>query len=160
MALKPIIPGKPIISPAKHKAALAKAIDKTTKVALSDFKKTTKTWKRQPAFIYIAAQQAGTALEGATGTDNEIYGYVTHGTRPHIIRPRRAKRLSFQTGYRPKTRRRILGSRQGGASGAWAYAKEVHHPGTEARQFEEEIAARRQLTLEQNVLIELNKVTK
>lgn len=43
--------------------------------------------------------------------------YVINGTRPHIIRPRRARALRFQSG------------------GRTVYATVVHHPGTSANNF-------------------------
>jgi len=44
-------------------------------------------------------------------------GFVNDGTRPHIIRPRRAKALRFRVG------------------GRIVYARVVNHPGTKARPF-------------------------
>jgi hypothetical protein len=66
------------------------------------------------------------------------------GTRPHIIRPRRAKVLRFKWGgpgsYRAKTikggRFRGPGKVQGGKT---VYRKKVMHPGFEARHFTERI---------------------
>jgi hypothetical protein len=43
--------------------------------------------------------------------------YVIYGTRPHIIRPRRARALRFEAGGRP------------------VYARVVHHPGNAANDF-------------------------
>lgn len=51
------------------------------------------------------------------GSDVEYAKYVNDGTRPHIIRPRRAKALRFRVG------------------GRIVYASVVHHPGTKARPF-------------------------
>lgn len=159
MRLIPIVLQGKVVDAKKMRTALQTAIDKTVTVIASDFKRTTKTWKRQPEFVKVKAQQSGGDIQGASGTNNEIYGYVTRGTRPHIIRPRKGKLLRFQGSYKAKTRPRVIGSSQGGASGNFVLAKEVRHPGTVAREFEEEIAARRQLTLEQNVTIEISKAT-
>src|SRR5687768_15335342 len=51
------------------------------------------------------------------GSDVDYAPMVNDGTRPHIIRPRRAKALRFKVG------------------GKVVYAKVVHHPGTRARPF-------------------------
>jgi hypothetical protein len=51
------------------------------------------------------------------GSDLEYAAMVNDGTRPHIIRPRRARVLRFQVG------------------GRTVYAREVHHPGTRANPF-------------------------
>jgi len=66
------------------------------------------------------------------------------GTRPHIIRPKRAKRLKFQWGgpgsYKPKT---VRGGKFRGpgkvVGGKTVYAKKVKHPGTKPRKFTERI---------------------
>lgn len=63
------------------------------------------------------------------GSDVEYADMVHGGTRPHIIRPRRAQVLRFQVG------------------GRVVFAKVVHHPGTRARPFLDralrEVAAQR-----------------
>ena len=51
------------------------------------------------------------------GSDLEYAAMVNDGTRPHIIRPRRARALRFVVG------------------GRVVYAKFVRHPGTRARPF-------------------------
>ncbi len=51
------------------------------------------------------------------GSDLEYAGFVNDGTRPHIIRPRRAQVLRFTVG------------------GRTVFAKVVHHPGTRPRPF-------------------------
>lgn len=51
------------------------------------------------------------------GTDVEYASWVHDGTRPHVIRPRRAQVLRFEVG------------------GRVAYARVVNHPGTRARPF-------------------------
>lgn len=51
------------------------------------------------------------------GSDVEYAGMVHDGTRPHVIRPRRAQVLRFQVG------------------GRVVFARVVNHPGTRARPF-------------------------
>ncbi|WP_030684284.1 HK97 gp10 family phage protein [Streptosporangium amethystogenes] len=51
------------------------------------------------------------------GSDVEYAPMVNDGTRPHLIRPRRAQVLRFKVG------------------GKTVFAKVVHHPGTRARPF-------------------------
>lgn len=53
----------------------------------------------------------------SVGSDLEYAGFVNDGTRPHVIRPRRAKALRFTVG------------------GRTVYATVVNHPGTRARPF-------------------------
>lgn len=104
----------------------------------ADFEATTKTWKHKPEFT------AEMDLEGPgptvmVGTDDPIYRYVDEGTKPHIIRPVHAKRLVFQGGYAAKTTPHVIGSQEGGAYGDTVFATVVHHPGTEARDFTQDI---------------------
>lgn len=51
------------------------------------------------------------------GSDVEYAAMVNDGTRPHVIRPRRAQVLRFQVG------------------GRVVFARVVNHPGTRARPF-------------------------
>ena len=78
-----------------------------------------------------------TRAEFLVGTNSKIYEYVDKGTKPHIIRPKRAQFLRFQTGYRAKTTPGIIGSSSGGRSGDIVYSQGVRHPGTKARKFSE-----------------------
>lgn len=63
------------------------------------------------------------------GSDLEYARFVNDGTRPHVIRPRRAQVLRFQAG------------------GRTVYARVVNHPGTRAQPFLDralrEVAAQR-----------------
>jgi hypothetical protein len=98
---------------------------------VEDFEKTTATWDEEPEFHVRDVR-----FRWSVWTDSEIYAYVDRGTRPHVIRPKRpGYPLAFQTGYTAKTVPRVIASRPGGASGPTVYAMEVHHPGTEAREF-------------------------
>ena len=109
----------------------AKAVEK-------DYKATTATWDHQPKFETVIAL-GKTKAEFLVGTDDEIYKFVDEGTKPHIIRPKKAKVLRFQGGYTAKTQPGIIGSSSGGASGNIYFAKAVNHPGTKARKFSEKI---------------------
>lgn len=77
-----------------------------------------------------------------TGENAQIYLYVDQGTKPHEIKPVRAKLLRFTTGYQPKTLAKPARTVGGGgtATGDQVFAKIVHHPGTEAREFSQTIA--------------------
>lgn len=133
----PILPATNILpSAAKMKKALGNALTGTAKAIKVDYDVTTQTWTRRPTFTITTPNW----YERLITTENEIYGYVTGGTRPHIIRPRNAPALSFQWGgpgsYSAKTTPRIVASKAGGSSGPTVYRQEVHHPGTQAREFE------------------------
>lgn len=96
----------------------------------TDFKKTTATWDHNVVFA-IARVGNGWVVT----TDDEVYGYVDQGTRPHTIEGP----LAFQENYLAKTQPRVIGSGGGGSSGPTVYAMSVHHPGTWARLFSEVI---------------------
>jgi len=71
-------------------------------------------------------------------TNADVWSYVSRGTRPHIIRPRKARVLVFPTGYVPHTEPRGPSySGPGKATGPTVLATVVHHPGSKGRHFEE-----------------------
>jgi hypothetical protein len=105
---------------------------------LLDFLLTVSKWKRQPKFAKEVSVGPN-SVDILVGTDDEIYGYVSRGTRPHIIRPVRAKALRFQAGYKAKTTPGLISSHSGGAFGEEMFRPEVRHPGTEPRNFEKAI---------------------
>jgi hypothetical protein len=141
----PILPKvAKLIDQARLQRELRDALDHTGNIIKDDFEKTVKTWEHKPPFRKEGPRLTGSGLEVTVSTNQEVYTYVTRGTRPHLIRPRRARKLRFQTGFKAKTRPRIISSRAGGASGPIAFARAVQHPGTQARDFDIEIARRRQ----------------
>lgn len=118
--------------------AAAKAVEK-------DYKATTATWEHKVEFETVIALDK-TKAEFLVGTDDPIYNYVDKGTKPHIIRPKKAKVLRFQSGYSSKTKPNVIGSTAGGASGDIVFASVVNHPGTEARNFSKVINAKHKKT--------------
>lgn len=134
------------IKPARFKdeaftAAMQAVAKEVGREMVLDFRETTRTWKHKPKFELLTAVNPN--VEVLVGTDDEIYGYVNDGTRPHTIRPKRAKALAFKWGgkgsYMPKTKPKVIGSTPGGPRGPQVAFPEVHHPGTEARNFDDEI---------------------
>ena len=100
-----------------------------------DYETTTQTWNHKPVFeTKISLPQGTPGVE--VSTDDEIYGYVNYGTRPHVILPKSGGPLVFRSDYTPKTAPRWIGSGAGGSSGDLVFAKAVNHPGTEARDFD------------------------
>lgn len=119
--------------------AIRAALEQTAKDVASDFQKTTSTWKNKPKFVGTISTRSGGA-EFLVGTDDEIYRYVNEGTKPHVIRPVRAKVLAFAGTYQAKTTPRVIGSGGGGPSGDIMFRRVVNHPGTKAREFDKVIA--------------------
>lgn len=127
---------------------LERALDQAASTAGTLYRSTVATWSRKPTFTTERERDSRTV-----GTDDEIYEIVSEtGSRPHVIRPRRAGgRLRFQSGYRAKTRRGVIGSTGGGASGDVVFSRGVQHPGFEAREFSQQITEQMEGTLERLV---------
>lgn len=141
----PIVPKfAKLIDPRRVKRELKNALDHTANIVRDDFGKTVRTWRNKPNFSKRGPRSVAQGFVVEVFTNHEVYSYVTRGTRAHLIRPRSAGGfLRFRTGFRPKTRVRVIGSRGGGAFGGFVTAKQVQHPGTQARDFDKEIAKRR-----------------
>lgn len=144
-----------LIDQRKLDRELKGALGKTGNIIRSDFRKTTRTWNDKPSFQKQGPKTGRDGLEVEVFTNHEVYFYVTRGTRAHIIRPVRAPSLRFRTGFSPKTKVRVIGSRAGSRSGPTVFAKQVSHPGTKARDFDKEIASRRKKTLDSLIRLAL-----
>lgn len=135
-SIKVFVPKSLVADPQKLARAVANALDGAAKGALVDFKVTTQTWQHQPDF----AIDEPSADRRIVGTDDDIYGYVSGGTKPHVI-VAHGKALAFPGGgFRPKTQPRVIGSGAGSRGGAIILRPKVNHPGTKAREFDEAIA--------------------
>ena len=127
------VKNKNLLDPKKMEKVIARTLDVMAGQVKEDFERTTKTWDHKPDFKILKVK----AFVRAIGTNDQIYSYVTHGTRPHVIVPKRGAVLRFPKSFRPKTKVRHLTSYGGSKSKGMRYTKIVHHPGTQARQFEE-----------------------
>ncbi len=101
-------------------------------------------WKNKPEFqtrIAVRPDKISVTVFPA-GPNAGIYEIVDQGSPPHIIRPVKAKMLVFRTGYKSKTLAKPARTVAGGgkATGDVVFAKLVHHPGSEAREFSKVIA--------------------
>lgn len=150
--IKPIIPKRVFIDVNAYAEAIEEALDQTAQESKADYEKTTRTWQTQVNFT-INKTKYGRSI----GTRNKIYGYVDQGTEPHIIRPRRAKRLRFATGGTPKTRINTIASYKGKRGTNWRTAMQVNHPGTKARNFTAVINTRNKRRLPKNMRAALKK---
>jgi len=133
------------------RAAILDGLQEVARDVDEDFAKTYATWKRKPKFkTEIKIWDRGGRFQ--VSTDDEIYGYVDRGTKPHIIRPKRAQKLFFKGGYSAKTTPRVIGSSSGGANGPDVFANVVRHPGTKAREFAETLKEKYQKTFGKSML--------
>lgn len=118
--------------------SMDRELDRLARGVLADFHRVTATWSHRVAFK-VEKFKRGFARGRRVYTDDKIFKYVEFGTRPHVIVPRRAKLLRFQTDYQAKTKPGRLTSGPGGARGPTVFARAVSHPGTEGRHFRKTI---------------------
>ncbi len=129
--MKLILPKKLVADPVKLTRALTNALNGVAKDIQIDFKVTTQTWDHKVDFPI----QQPSAYRRIVATDDEIYGYVNDGTRPHRILPK-GKMLRFNTPFRPKTLPNKIMSGPGSKGTAVVFSRGVNHPGTKARKFD------------------------
>lgn len=135
MKLTAIKVPKDHMSSEKVKRAVKNGLRGIAKDIKIDFDVTTQTWKHRPQF---ETQEGEGYIE--VFTIDKIYTIVTRGARPHMIYPRRAKRLRFMSKFRPKSRPGAIRSNKGFVGGNPVYAMRVRHPGHKARDFDVAIA--------------------
>jgi hypothetical protein len=134
---KVILPRKLSVNPQAMARAITNTMQSTALAIQTDFRVTTQTWDDKPTF----AIESPTPYTRRVGTDDENYARLNAGTRPHIIAPRPGGTLVFRTPFRSKTVPRTIGSGAGSKGGNVVFTrKPIHHPGTEARAFDQVIA--------------------
>jgi hypothetical protein len=119
------------------------------------FRRTVEGWNKAPYFTarrIDTSNQLGIFVHPA-GPYADKYAMLNEGARAHIIRPRRARMLHFQVGYRAGTRPRSLNSRAYSRFGDFVRTGMVRHPGFEAREFTQTIAD----TYEPDFIDEMNE---
>jgi hypothetical protein len=128
--------------------ALMAALKEVGKVIKKDFEDTTKYWKHKPKFE-ILADLSGPGPFVYVATDDEIYRYVNEGTKPHEIwagaytGKSNKRALAFPSVFTPKTKPGSLTSGRGRRGRVDTFVPMVHHPGTEAREFDKLIEEKR-----------------
>ena len=159
LVMTPIIPAK--FNEAAFWEEIASEVQKVTKEIKKDFEGTVKTWKTKVVFEDLI-EVGPDAVTIYVGTDNEIYGWVDKGTRPHRIEPKGNYPLAWRSGYTgPKTKPGSLKSvNRGKATGPYVFAKGVNHPGTKARGFSEMIAKKWERILPKRMQKALDRAAK
>jgi len=119
-----------------------RALDTKVKPRLLEYpKKITANWEHKPDFQARKriTRDAIAVDVWPTGPNKDYWIWTSRGTKPHPIKPKRAKVLAFPSIYVPKTKPR--GPSYGGpgkSSGPTVFAMYVKkHPGTKPRHFEE-----------------------
>lgn len=107
--------------------------------------KVVRSWTHRPRFVFSQRIQPAliTVEVKPYGEYAKIWVWVDRGTEAHEIKPKpsnKSGKLKFRTGYSARTApvaKADVGS--GTASGAWRSASVIQHPGTEAREFTQDI---------------------
>lgn len=130
-----VMPKKLIADVVAQRRAITNTLNATAKAIKADFGVTTQTWGHRPEFAITSPSP----YEREVSTDDPVYGMLNEGTPEHEIRPRHSKVLRFQTPFRSKTVPRQIRSRKGATGKQEVFSRGVHHPGTEARKWDEAI---------------------
>jgi hypothetical protein len=131
------VPRNLVLNRAKMQRAIDNAFQAEAERVRSDLAATTETWTNKPTF---EIDKPSTYRRTIT-TRDPIWLMLNVGTKPHIIRPRNGKVLTWMgNAYRAKSRVRQLRSNVGGNNNTIVYAKEVQHPGTTAYEWTEAAA--------------------
>lgn len=137
--VKPIRPRR--LKVAKVRMEILNALRAEGRDVKKELEKTVRNFRgARPGFeslIGLTTKEA-TVLTGPTGSIKAVqkWKWLDEGTRPHVIRAKRAPLLKYRLGYNPGTRPGTLTTRGSYYIGAhWRSAKIVHHPGTEAREW-------------------------
>lgn len=135
IGVSPIKPGKNFLDYREYKSEILEAVSAVTEIMKSELEAAVDDWDHAPDWR-ATTRVSGAGVEvtiKATGPNAKIYGYVDEGTRPHVIRPRKARALSFRAGYKPRTKPGRPHAGPGAASGDQVFTQVVHHPGNAPR---------------------------
>ena len=69
--------------------------------------------------------------------DNNIYSYVNWGTSPRVLVAHNPRGMRFRVSYAPATARGTLRGGTWTKTGPWTVRYTIHHPGTQARRFDD-----------------------
>jgi hypothetical protein len=132
-----IIPKKLSVDPRKMAQAITNTLNATALGIRTDFAVTVQTWNDKPLFAITSP----TVYTREIGTDDAIYAMLNEGTKAHEIFPKPGKILVFGTPFRSKTLPRQIASGPGSKGKQKVISRHgVHHPGTDARQWDTTIA--------------------
>lgn len=134
LRIEAIKPKHPIYDQPIMKRAIQNAGQESAMAVQVDFNVTTFTWDHKPEFKIA---HKGLDYRWTISTKDEVYGYVSEGTRPHTIVPKVAKVLRFyRTGFKPKSRANWIGANKGKkATKDLTFTRHVNHPGIGARNY-------------------------
>ena len=103
-----------------------------TRVALATVREAKLTVARKTGTTGRSIRMAEVSDDRARVTASAAAPFLEFGTKPHIIRPRRARVLAWPA---EAAGRRLSGATRKGYKGAMVFAGRVSHPGTRAQPF-------------------------
>lgn len=141
----------------KERAAIDRGLMAAVEDAKALFYMTYHNWEDQPTFEIVGPRTRNGSREVVYQTTSVPYVYVANGTEPHLI-PDSPGFLRFKAGSKPKTKPGRFQSMAGSPGTDWRTAKQVKHPGIEARNPQAEVAKRVQSTVVGAIQSELNSL--
>lgn len=122
----------------KVRTSLERGIPRLGKRVQAFGEKITAKWDNEIQFKTTTRLTKGNIVTNSrpVGKNAVIWGYVSNGTKPHIIRARPGSSLAFKTNYKPHTMPGGKFFGQGKATGKVVFAKKVNHPGSAPRRLE------------------------
>jgi len=137
--------------------SIVAGLEEFAEIVQGDLEKTTRTWA-EPVDFDIEITQTSKVLEGVKDvkitfeTDDMRWIWTDEGTKPHIIKPKPSNKrglLFFNSKFTPKTKPGSLRSGKGFSGPPKVSKAIVHHPGTKAREFSQQIKKKRALKFRQ-----------
>lgn len=110
-------------------------VHKAEREIKKEFQQTVEDWDHDVTFESIISLKSGPSVY--VYTNDQIYQWVNDGTADHDIDAAEDDMLQFPIGYTAKTVPGVLQSNAGGEFGPVVKRQHVHHPGFEARNFDE-----------------------
>jgi len=140
------------------RVALVNAAGETEKRIVRLLLQPTAGWSHRPDISAEITFHGGRDVELQVTINDQIYTWVSGGTRPHVIRPKGpGYPLRFQSGYKAKTIPGSLTPSGGGKFGPEVRAFEVHHPGTAPRRFVETASEKVELEIPRILQAEIER---
>lgn len=133
-----ITPKRSPFRPEQQQRVISNTMTAIAKDIKVDYDVTTQTWDHRPS---VTIERKGD-YERIVKVESDIYAMLEAGTRPHMIRPRRARVLRFRTPFRAKTVPNQILSRGGTKGSTEVFSRGVRHPGTRPRNWSKVIAAK------------------
>lgn len=139
ITMTPIVPGK--FNAAAMQKQLLAGLETIGREIRDDFERTVDTWHNKPAFEPPSPKPvvSNNIATVETSTVDKVYRWVTKGTKAHPIVPVNGPLLIFPGVFSSKTVPGVIPARSGFSGPPMEYRGQegVHHPGVEARRFDE-----------------------